>query len=76
MGAKGVQNVMARRNLQQEFAGQGFTRPGDEFGGSLLKGNPKRKRPLESKLPIHLTLRATKSSLRTPKTQTLDAELD
>ncbi len=66
---------MARRKSQQEFIGKGFTKPGDEFGGSLLKGNPKRKRPLESKLPIHLTLRATKSSLRTPKTQTLVAEL-
>ena len=66
---------MARRKSQQEFIGKGFTKPGDEFGGSLLKGNPKCKRPLESKLPIHLTLRASKSSLRTPKTQTLVAEL-
>lgn len=66
---------MARRKLQQEFTGKGFAKPGDSFGGALLKGNPKRKRPLESKLPIHLTLRATKSTLRTPKTQILVAEL-
>jgi len=52
---------------QQEFKGKGFQRPGDCFGGALLKGNPKSRRPLESKLPIHLTLRATKSVLRIPK---------
>ncbi len=34
----------------------------------MLKGNPKWKRPLDSKLPIHLTLRASKSVLRLPKT--------
>jgi REP element-mobilizing transposase RayT len=55
------------RKKQQEFTGQGFDCPGDCFGGGLLKGNPKTKRPLDSKLPIHLTLRAKKSVLRLPK---------
>ncbi len=53
---------------QQEFTGKGFEKTRDDFGGALLKGNPKGRRPLDSKLPIHLTLRATKSVLRLPKT--------
>jgi REP element-mobilizing transposase RayT len=55
------------RKLQQEFKIKGFEKTENEFGGSLLKGNPKKKRPLDSKLPIHLTLRAEKSVLRLPK---------
>lgn len=40
----------------------------DFFGGSLLKGNAKTKRPMSSKLPIHLTLRThTKNSMRKPR---------
>lgn len=57
-----------KRKGQLEFQGHGFTKPGDEFGGSLLKGNAKGKRPLATRLPIHLTLRAEKSVLRLPKT--------
>ena len=38
------------------------------FGGALLKnGNPRVKRPLASKLPLHVVLRATKSKMRLPK---------
>jgi len=59
---------MAKRAKQTEFQGKGLQKPEDSFGGSLLKGNPKTKRPLESKLPIHLTIRAARSTLRTPKT--------
>ncbi len=58
---------MSNRKRQQEFKGEGLQRPKDSFGGADLKGNPKKARPLDSKLPIHLTLRATKSVLRTPK---------
>jgi REP element-mobilizing transposase RayT len=58
---------MARRSPQLEFAVPGFVKPRDAFGGSLLKGNPRSARPLESKLPIHLTLRARRSVLRLPK---------
>lgn len=58
---------MTRGKSQQEFTGQGFAKPGDSFGGEALKGNARSARPLDSKLPIHLTLRATKSVLRTPK---------
>lgn len=58
----------SNRNIQIEFDGSEFIKPGDEFGGSLLKGNAKSKRPLATKLPIHLTLRAEKSVLRLPKT--------
>lgn len=53
------------RKKQLEF--EGLARPKDSFGGELLKGNPKGKRPLASKLPLHLTLRAKKSVLRNPK---------
>ncbi len=56
------------RKTQQEFRGEGFKKQNDAFGGELLKGNPKTKRPLHSKLPIHLTLRARKSALRLPAT--------
>ncbi len=58
---------MGKRTAQQEFKGEGFQRPQDSFGGEL-KSNPKTARPLDSRLPIHLTLRASKSILRTPKT--------
>lgn len=48
------------------MTGKGLKKPGDCFGGSLLKGNPKGRRPLDSKLPIHLVLRSTSSTMRTP----------
>ena len=67
--------TMAGRKKQQEFGGAGFKKPGDSFGGAMLKGNPKIKRPLESKLPIHLTLLANASVLRLPKTYSLVADL-
>ncbi len=63
----GYKHTMKRQS-QRSFLGKGFDRPKDSFGGSLLKGNPKGKRPLDSKLPIHLTLRAGKSLLRLPQT--------
>lgn len=50
---------MPKRSKQLEFAGPGMKKPDVRFGGSLLgKSNPKRKRPLDSKRPIHLVLRA------------------
>jgi REP element-mobilizing transposase RayT len=58
---------MAKR--QQGFQGASFHVPKDCFGGSLLKNsNAKSKRPLESKLPIHLVLRANRGGMRSPKT--------
>ncbi len=57
-----------KRQVQQSFLGQQFKKPADCFGGSLHKGNPKTKRPLESKMPIHLVLRSERSALRLPKT--------
>jgi REP element-mobilizing transposase RayT len=54
-----------RTKKQMEFVG--LDKPKAVFGGSLLKGNPKCKRPLDSKLPILLTLRAVKSGMRHPK---------
>lgn len=54
---------------QLEFGGQGFFKPRDCFGGGLLKNsNAKTKRPLDSKLPIHLSLRTSWGRLRLPKT--------
>lgn len=64
----GTRPHMKRKPKQYDFLGQEFKKPNDAFGGSLLKGNPKTKRPLDSKLPILLTLRAEKSVLRLPKT--------
>lgn len=56
------------RGRQQSFAGEGFARPNDCFGGSLLKNsNAKTKRPLDSKFPLHLVLRARQNCLRQPK---------
>lgn len=53
---------------QLSFNRQGFERPGTSFGGALLKNShAKTKRPLDSKLPVHLVLRATESKLRLPK---------
>lgn len=51
---------------QQAF--QGFKRTRPEFGGTLLKGNAKTKRPLDSKKPLHLVLRSRhEMSLRSPR---------
>ena len=55
-----------KQRKQLEF--KGFKRTKDVFGGSLLKGNPKTKRPLDSKLPTLLTLRGIQSGMRNPKT--------
>src|SRR5262245_29325177 len=59
---------MAKQSQQLEFQNSEFIKPKDSFGGSELKGNPRKPRPLDSKLPILLTLRARKSVLRLPKT--------
>lgn len=53
--------------MRKQLEFQTLMRPKDWFGGSLLKGNPKTKRPLDSKLPTHLVLRAKKSVFRLPK---------
>ena len=48
---------------QQEFKGPGFLKTKDCFGGAYLKNShAKTKRPLSSKLPIHVVLRMTKAS--------------
>ena len=60
---------MSRKQKQQTFIGKELEKINDKFGGSLLKGsNAKTKRPLDSKLPIHLVLRSAKGVLRLPKT--------
>jgi REP element-mobilizing transposase RayT len=59
---------MSKRSTQLTFQNSEFIKPGDSFGGALLKGNPKTARPLDSKFPTHLTLRARKSVLKLPKT--------
>ena len=46
---------------------KGLHAPKDAFGGALLTSHPKTKRPLDSKLPTHLVLRATKSTMRRPQ---------
>src|SRR4051794_40926934 len=47
---------MAARSKQTQF--NILDAKNDKFGGQLLKGNPKGKRPLSTKLPIHLVLRS------------------
>jgi len=54
-----------KRVKQSNF--EGLRAPKDVYGGSLLNSHPKVKRPLDSKLPTHLVLRATKSSMRKPQ---------
>jgi len=56
---------MARSKYQTTF--EGLQAPKDPFGGAQLKSHPKRKRPLDSKLPTHLVLRAQRSTMRSPK---------
>lgn len=56
------------KSSQLEFLDKNFKRPGDIFGGSLLKSHPKVKRPLVTRFPIHVVLRANFSKLRLPKT--------
>lgn len=52
---------------QMSFAGKAFKRE-DRFGGSLLKGNARTKRTLDTKLPLHVVLRSTgEVSMRLPK---------
>ncbi len=56
------------RAKQQHFDANLLRKPKLSFGGDLLKNsNAKVKRPLDSKLPIHLELKCTKSLLRLPK---------
>ena len=59
----------SKRKAQLKFEGSGFqTRA--FFGGSSLKGNARCKRPLDTRLPIHLVLRADVSgnlSMRNPR---------
>lgn len=53
---------------QEQFNTDSFKKPKLSFGGDLLNGNnAKMKRPLDSKLPIHLVLECHKSVLRLPK---------
>ena len=63
----GVQTHMAR-SKQLEFNTKEFKKPGDTFGGSLLKGNPKSKRPLDSRFSTLVTLRAVQGGMRSLKT--------
>ena len=54
--------------MKKQSTFKGLEKPGTCFGGSLLKGNnPNGQRPLESKLPIHLILKAKESRMRLPK---------
>jgi REP element-mobilizing transposase RayT len=58
---------MPKKSQQTNFADQELLKPKDSFGGSLLTSNPKTRRPLDSKLPIHLVLRSDWARMRLPK---------
>ena len=60
-----VRQVVEMRRRQQAFQGKEFEAQ-SKFGGSLLKGNARGKRPLSTRLPLHVVVRTTKSSLRKP----------
>lgn len=60
-----VSHTTTRPMKQLQFRDNLLKKPKDQFGGTLLKGNnPKCKRPLDSKYPIHLVLRAKKGGMR------------
>ena len=59
---------MPRRPRQLSFDDKSFFKTQDEFGGSTLKSNPKTTRPMDSKLPLHVVLRAKHSVFRLPTT--------
>ncbi len=60
--------AISKREKQLGFEIDGFGKPGDCFGGSLLKNShAKTKRPLDSKLPLHLVLRSDWARMRTPR---------
>lgn len=66
IGSDGYNHPM--KQAQLAFKAKEFQKPGTSFGGDLLKNShAKTKRPLDSKLPTHLVLRATESKLRLPK---------
>jgi hypothetical protein len=46
---------------QLSFLGSGIKPVALQFGGALLKGNPKEKRPLTLKTPLHLVLKSQKA---------------
>jgi REP element-mobilizing transposase RayT len=50
---------VAKRQLS--FLGSGLKQVASQFGGALLKGNPKEKRPLTLKTPLHLVLKSQKA---------------
>lgn len=50
---------MAKKQLS--FFGSGLKPVALQFGGALLKGNPKEKRPLTLKTPLHLVLKSQKA---------------
>ncbi|MGE0525895.1 MAG: transposase [Bdellovibrionales bacterium] len=59
----------SRKPFQFSFSDRSFSRVGDCFGGSLLKNShAKRARPLNSKLPLHIVLRARRGGMRLPRT--------
>ena len=59
---------MKRSGKQAEFEGKGLKKPPATFGGKQkAKGNPKGKRPLASKLPLHVVLRAKQGGMRLPR---------
>jgi REP element-mobilizing transposase RayT len=66
-------NHSMSRKPQRIF--KGLKAPKDSFGGSLLTSHPKSRRPLDSKLPTHLVLRAERSTLSTPRSFAVVNEL-
>jgi len=53
---------------KKQFTFDGLDQPCDAFGGSeFATKNPKTKRPLHSKFPLHLVLKGRKGGLLSPK---------
>jgi REP element-mobilizing transposase RayT len=60
---------MSKRHKQLSFTAKGLEKPKVAFGGHSFKTNAKSKRPISSKLPIHLVMRTDgrKFSMRKPR---------
>src|ERR1044072_3893593 len=68
-GSYGKDALMLKRHKQLTFTGKGLEKPKVAFGGHSFKTNAKSKRPISSKLPIHLVMRTDgrKFSMRKPR---------
>lgn len=74
-----MKNTKSKKPKQLTLDAKEFKAPNPCFGGSLLAEttSPRNRRPIESKLPLHVVIRANRSVLRLPKTfHLVEREID